>query len=350
MSSVKNINISDTKSRIFNSVSELKMLLGLDKYKFSDSELKIHNCSITDSYTIYDMSISTEPEIDMPFFLMTPLEAEIIDRPNSGRQLSTYPVILVPHGHGSDGRYGVAGIYRHKGMEIQQKKYNHDIGVQFVKRGYIVLCPDSRGAGDRRNPTEQGVELDKLLSSSCLDLNNAFISLGSSLIGACCWDFQRLIDLIINNKWGDSNNIGVCGFSGGGLQSLFLSALDRRIKCTGISGYFFRYEDCFLDSNLCSCNFIPSFFESYSMASLGVLISPRALIIEKGISDPLNGRKGISGPRMLTEVVKSQYQDLNYDNRYFYSEFEGSHKFNGKDVFSFFDRFLNTCKYSPGVK
>ncbi|MDA3808996.1 MAG: hypothetical protein PF518_01575 [Spirochaetaceae bacterium] len=318
-----------------DSRNSLKEILGMEKFRPADPALQIISKTVKNDYFLYDLKMNTEPEISMSFFLLTPPDVL------SFSDLNNYPVVIVPHGHGSDGRYGPAGIFRHEDMEKKQQKYNHDLGIQFVRRGFLVICPDARGSGDRRNAEDRGLEIDKLLSSSCNNLNFAFISIGTSLAAAWCWDLMSLVDLLIEKNWGDPDRIGVCGFSGGGAQALLLGALDKRVKCTGISGYFYKVEDCILTSNLCGCNFIPRFFEFFDMASLGKLIFPRSFIIEKGIDDPLNGLRGIDGPRELVEEVHRVYTMLNKDKSIFqYSEFPGVHEFNGKEIFSFFDRHL----------
>jgi len=324
----------------------LGRLLGIERFRAAPPALRIRGVNVCDDHILYDMTMETEPGVNMPFFVLTPPDGELltgsleVDDSVCRKFLCDFPAVIVPHGHGSDGRYGVAGIVRHEDLNANTERYNHDLGLQFVRRGYVVFCPDARGSGDRRNPKEQGSDPKSLLSSSCNDLNNALISLGTSLTAAWCWDLMALTNLIMEKGWGDPERIGVCGFSGGGLQALFYSALDRRIRCTGVSGYFFKFEDCMLDSNMCGCNFIPSFPLHFDMAALGALIAPGALIIEKGISDPLNGRRGIIGPRELIEVVQRVYRELGREEYFMYSEVEGGHRFSGQDIFGFFDSHM----------
>jgi len=316
---------------------DLAAILGMEKFGPSPGTLEIKSREHRGDHILYDMTLETEPGVIMPFFMLTPPDAGSPEIPGA---LRGRPAVIVPHGHGSDGRYGPAGICRHEKLEENLKRFNHDIGLQFVRRGYTVFCPDARGSGDRRNPKEQGSDIDSLLSSSCTDLNNAFSSLGTCLTAAWCRDLSALTDLIIVQGWGEPGRLGVCGFSGGGLQALFFSALDRRISCTGVSGYFFKFEDCLLDSNYCSCNFIPSFPLSFDMADLGSLIAPDALIVERALSDPLSGRRGISGPRELAEDVKETYRFLDHEDMFVFSEVEGTHHFSGRDIFPFFDRHM----------
>lgn len=311
----------------------LHEFLGLKKFTSCDPRLTVLERTEKDDHVLFDMSMNTEPGIVMPFFILAPRDTE--DPADCGA-----PAVIIPHGHGSDGRFGPAGIFRHPDMAVQQEKYNHDLGVQFVRRGYLAICPDARGSGDRRNPEDQGMEFENLKSSSCDNLNNAFIQLGTSLAAAWCWDLMALTSAIVDQRWGRPGDMGVCGFSGGGAQALMLAALDERIGTVGVSGYFHDFEDALLVSNLCGCNFIPGFAQRYSLAHLGELIAPRPLIIEKGIDDPLNGIRGIEGPRELVSMVKENYKKLRSPGKFEFSLFEGAHRFDGRAVFPFFERHL----------
>ncbi len=268
----------------------------------------------------------------MPFFLLLP--ASVPSGPFSWETLPRHLMpVIVPHGHGSDGRYGVCGILRHPDLEANADRFSHALGIQLVKRGHMVLCPDARGSGDRR--LKKGDGKDYLLSSDCNDLNNALVSLGSCLTGAWVWDLMALADLLEEKGW--TRGLTVCGFSGGGLQSLYFAALDSRVKACAASGYLFKNEDCLLDSNLCGCNFIPGFVGEMDMAAVAALIAPRALIIERGTEDPLNGRRGIAGPRELVREIGASFAAAGSSEAFQYSEFQGPHRFDGKAVYPFLE-------------
>ncbi|WP_156888411.1 dienelactone hydrolase family protein [Spirochaeta cellobiosiphila] len=315
---------------------KLKESLGLEIYQQTTAHTKILGQENHGDHYCYDMTMDTEPGVTMPFFLLSPIDLKNTDT------LKKLPIVIVPHGHGSDGRYGVAGLHRHVQMEHNINHYHHDIGRQFVRQGYLVLCPDSRGSGDRREPEDSGLEPEQLKKSSCQKINNLLINQGSCLAGAWVWDLMKLIDLLLQQNWGDASRLGVCGFSGGGLQSLYLSAMDERIKCTAVSGYLHYWEDSFFLRNMCGCNFIPGINKNMNMADVACLIAPRSLILEKGKDDPLSGRSGIEGPRRLAQHIRSFYQGINKDDNFAYTEFEGSHQFGGEQIFPFFQKHLQS--------
>ena len=70
--------------------------------------------------------------------------------------------------------------------------------------------------------------------------------LGETVAGMCTWDASRLIDYVYEQGEWDTDDLGVVGFSGGGMQTLWLSALDDRVKKCIISGYLYGYRDALL--------------------------------------------------------------------------------------------------------
>lgn len=310
---------------------ELLNLLGWNCFKKVEPDVRILDTRKEKDCTIYDLTITCEPGVTMPFFLLAPPEAAI-QYNCSFEGLSHYPAMIIPHGHLCDGRYGTVGISRHPEMDRMKEEYNSDLGRQFVQKGYITLCPDARGSGDRRQLKDR--EAQTLKGSECTDLNNALIGMGSCLAGAWTWDLMALIDWFTSLK--REANLYACGFSGGGWQTLLLTALDERIKMAAVSGYFHQARDCVLTNNLCSCNFIPGFNSVFDHAELAALCAPRPLLIEKGMDDPLNGKRGINGVRELYAKAQVYYNECSAEGYVEFNEFKGGHYFNNKEIFSFF--------------
>ncbi len=63
------------------------------------------------------------------------------------------------------------------------------------------------------------------------------------------WDLARLIDWLEEDRRFNTDRLGAVGFSGGGMQTLWLTALDDRVKFAAISGYMYGYRDALLDLN-----------------------------------------------------------------------------------------------------
>ena len=77
---------------------------------------------------------------------------------------------------------------------------------------------------------------------------------------------MRLIDYRYTRQDCDSGKLGCCGLSGGGLQTIWLAALEDRVKYSAVSGYFYGYLDSLLKMpQNCSCNFVPNLWKHVDM-------------------------------------------------------------------------------------
>lgn len=253
-----------------------------------------------DGYRREKWLIQTEPDVWMPFYALVPDALG----PNERRAC-----VIAPHGHSSGGKYAVAGWRDIPAVREQIEHYNYDYGVQFVKRGFIAFCPDARAFGERREWTKQSDDERHFLSSTCVELNHMAICLGQSVTGMWTWDLMRLVDYIATRDDCDAERIGCAGLSGGGLQTLWLSAMDDRIRCAVVSGYFYGYKDSLLRmSNNCGCNYVPRLWNYADMGDLGALIAPRPLLIETGTDDPLNGYRGLPNVEEQVEIAIRAYR------------------------------------------
>ena len=167
------------------------------------------------------------------------------------------------------------------------------------------------------------------------------ISLGFSLTGMWTWDLKCLIDYIETRDDCDSNKIGCGGLSGGGLQTLWITAMDERIKCAIVSGYFYGYKDSLLRlSGNCGCNYVPHLWENVDMGDLGALIAPRPLLIETGNNDPLNGERGLLNVTEQVDIALRAYRLFDAEDKLCHYIFEGQHIWNAKKSYEFINKYL----------
>ncbi|MCX7705471.1 MAG: hypothetical protein N2115_04350, partial [bacterium] len=180
---------------------KLKQLIGYHKFKKCNPHPKINEINEMSDFIRIHMEINTEPDVIMPFYLLKPR----IKR-------DKYPVVIAAHGHASGGKFAVAGRRDIPEIATQIETYNYDYGVQFVKEGFLVFCPDARGFGERQEQWAKG----NILTSSCLWLNNMAIPLGMTVTGMWTWDIHRLIDYILTRDDVEKTKIACVGLSGGG--------------------------------------------------------------------------------------------------------------------------------------
>lgn len=277
------------------------------------------------------LRIQVEPEVWMPVYILIPPARE-------GKKLKC---VLAPPGHMGGGKYAVAGLSEIPVIADQIRVFNYAYGLQLAKLGYVALCNDNRGFGERREAALQGDEEGQFINSTCNELARMAQPLGETVIGMCVWDLMRLIDYIKERDEWDTEQIGCLGFSGGGMQTLWLSALDDRISYAVISGYFYGYKDSLLTLNgNCSCNYVPGLWNHVDMGDIGALLAPRPVMIQSCREDHLNGARGLENVYEQMEIMRQAYRLFDAEDRIFHDIEEGGHKWHEDHLEEFLDRIL----------
>ncbi len=258
--------------------------------------------------------LQTEPGIFMPFYLLRPGTA------------GKHPILVIPHGHGGGKREAMG----YQGRFIREA----------LEDGFIVVCPDERGSGDRREFPEQGDGEEKWRSNSHRELMQLGINFGRTVIGGAVWDLMRLADWLLALP--EAGGFLACaGMSGGGQQALWFAAMDDRVCAAISSGYFYGVRDALIElPHNCACNFIPHFFETADMGELGALIAPRPFFVESGEKDPLAGRRGIANVTEQLETMRRAYRLFHAEDVIFHSIHDGGHEWRGDGM----REFLNEAK------
>lgn len=98
--------------------------------------------------------------------------------------------------------------------------------IQLAKRGVLVLNPEWLGMGQLRGPGYLHGEMNQL------DL------VGTSGLAPFYLALSRGLDVLLELPEADRSRVGVAGLSGGGWQTIVLSALDPRVTlCNPVAGY-----------------------------------------------------------------------------------------------------------------
>lgn len=275
--------------------------------------------------------IQVEPDVWMPVYVLIP----------SVSNEKKLKCILAPPGHMGAGKYAVAGMSDIPAVKDRIEMFQYDYGMQIAKLGYVALCNDSRGFGERREASLQGDSEEKFLNSTCNELSRMAQSLGQTVIGMCVWDLMRLVDYIKEYRRWDTEEIGCLGFSGGGMQALWLAALDDRIAYAIISGYFYGYKDSLLTLNgNCSCNYVPRLWNHVDMGDIGALIAPRPIMVQSCQEDHLNGIRGLENVYEQMEIMRSAYRLFHAEERIFHDIREGGHCWHGENLKKFLEQWV----------
>lgn len=316
-------------------------LLGLDKMETSALDAQIVEViELEGGIRREKVVIQVEPEVYMPFYILIPTHKEEV-----GKQRC----ILAPNGHQGAGKYSVAGCKEIPSVEKMIEFYHYDYGLQLAKLGFVTLCPDSRGFGERRENALQNDDEHSFLNSTCFHLAHMAEPLGMTVAGMCTWDLMRLIDYVIERDEWEIETMGCLGFSGGGMQTLWLTALDERITFAVISGYMYGYKDSLLKLNgNCSCNYVPHLWEHVDMGDIAALIAPRPLMIQSCEEDHLNGERGLENVMEQMEIIKKAYRICEADQNVTHDVCSGGHRWHDETLKSFLQsiKLLNTVELS----
>lgn len=311
---------------IKRSRGDLAALLGLDRMQGTRPRPRRTETFDCTDHIREHWLIETQRGVTMPFFLLRPKGLT-----------GPAPAVICPHGHCSGGKMAVAGVRQTPELAQTIAQHNYDYGVQLARAGFLAFCPDARGFGQRQEAHLRG----EPLQSSCHALQMMGLPLGQPLAGAWTFDLMRLADHILSREDVRPGGLGCAGLSGGGLQTLFLSALDTRVTCAVVSGYFYGVRQSLLElPQNCACNIVPGLWEHFDMGDLGAMIAPRPLLIESADDDPLNGAGGIKNVRSQMAITRKAYRALKSADRLAHDVFSGGHRWNGVRAIPWMKRWL----------
>lgn len=305
--------------------SMLTHMLGIDKLERCPLNPRITQAVHLDqdAVTRQKLFIQVESDVWMPCYILIP------DRPKLGRDGKPLCYIC-PAGHSGGGKLSVAGVADRPVIRDAIDHFNYDYGLQLARLGFVTLCPDPRGFGERRDRALQRDDDESLMQCTCFHLAHMAEPLGLTVVGLLVWDLMRLVDYVVDRDEWDTGGIGCLGFSGGGMQTLWLSALDDRIAKAFISGYMYGVRDSLLILNgNCSCNYVPGLWTRLDMGDIGSLIAPRPVVIQTCVSDHLNGPRGAINADEQVAIMRRAYRLLDAEQRLVHDHCPGEHHFDG---------------------
>lgn len=248
--------------------------------------------------------LQVERDVWMPFYLLEPQSPKLDAR---GRKCC----YICPHGHQGAGAASVAGVTGVPAVDDAVRKFNYDYGLRLARMGYVTVCPDARGWGYRRDWKGQGDDENSYLRGTCLNQARMAEPLGLTVAGLNVWDNMRLIDYLEARGDIAMDDLGCFGFSGGGYMTLYLAALDPRVRKAFVSGYLYGVDDSLLHLNgNCSCNYTPGLWRLLDMGDIASLIAPHPLLVQSCEEDHLNGSRGLKNVDEQLEIVRDAYKLL----------------------------------------
>jgi len=198
-----------------------------------------------------------------------------------------FPAVVNLHGHWEGGKAG----------EMVQS-CAHELALN----GYVCLNIDAWGSGERT--TVHGVH-----EYHGSNLGASLINIGETLLGAQLADNIRGVDLLCSLGYVDKNRIGATGASGGGNQTMWLSAMDDRIKACMPVVSVGTFQAYIMASN-CVCEMLPTGLAFTEESGVLSLIAPRALKIASALQDK---NKAFFPSEMLRSFTNAKHIYKLYD-------------------------------------
>src|SRR2546426_4976642 len=241
----------------------------------------------------------------------------------------SHPAVLVPVGHASNG-----------------KDHYQALCQRLVQRGYVVICWDAVGQGERSQFWDAKAAKSRynLICAEHAVLGNLAYLADTNLARWEIWDGMRALDYLLTRPEVDPQRINITGTSGGGFQAAHIAALDSRIKVAVPSCYIpplpmrvynriFRDPDSDPEQDL------------YGMISNGVdhpglllMMYPRPVFVAAAVLDFFP----IEGTRQTFREVESLYTQFDHSDRIAMTESYNQHEYsleNQEAALNFLDHF-----------
>lgn len=220
------------------------------------------------------------------------------------------PGILVPCGHAPTG----------KAHEPYQR-----IAAHLAKKGFVVLIYDPIGQGERVqywNVAERQPLLGAGTTEHFADGNLCYL-LGMNLAQIRTWDGVRALDYLATRPEVDDTRLGCAGSSGGGIVTVYLSALDNRIKAAAACCSVTTLYDRCLSRRIHDPeqNLLPLIATDMEMADLLALSAPRPFLIGAAQRDYVP----FGGARKVYAEVRKFYHWLGSEERVSMVEVDSEH-------------------------
>jgi dienelactone hydrolase len=252
------------------------------------------------SYTRKKLYFYTAQDCKVPAYLLIPKNLK-----------SPAPAIVALHDHSGMYYYGKEKIVDHK-EELATLDWFHEYryggrgyASALAEEGYVVIVIDAVGFGERGPLTETWLKIipsdfgnakkgtedyirqyDKFWGERMAWLHDAVLYAGYTFLGLMVWDDIRTVDFLCTLPEVDKNRIGCIGLSMGGYRSVWLGAVDERIKCCCTIGWMAKMDD--LAPFRCpSAWLVPGLYNRLPYPDLASLVAPRNLFVQYCENDQL---------------------------------------------------------------
>ncbi|MFO0906133.1 MAG: dienelactone hydrolase family protein [Pirellulales bacterium] len=252
--------------------------------------------------------------------------------PDSATAAKPAPGICVWHQHNGQWSMGMSEPAGLAGNPM------HHTGLALAREGYVVLCPDALGFGEREQGYKhKGGNLERFLFLK-------YVVAGKCLAWKHILDMRRAVDYLASRPEVQSERLGCYGHSMGSTHTWLVGPWEPRLKALVgnccLPTYAGIHEEQLLH---CFPNFIPGLYASGDTPDIAALVAPRALHLNFGEND---GGSPIGEVRRGIETIRRAYEAQHAEKSFtWYIEPQGGHVLSDemwRRTKSHFARFLRT--------
>jgi len=201
--------------------------------------------------------------------------------------------VLAINGHGGNGEEVVRGLSLYW------------YGRAMIDMGYVVIAPDV-GQHELQHPHW-------------------------TLMGERTWDALRCLDYVATLPEVDPNRLAVAGLSLGGETTMYVAALDERVKVACSSGWLTTVAN--MKNGHCPCFNFPGLEANFDFSDIFACVAPRALVCELGEQERAPGGFPVSIGRQAFEEILAAYRVFKAESNVTLTVHPGPHVFDGRDFF-----------------
>ena len=168
--------------------------------------------------------------------------------------------------------------------------------VACVRAGFVVLCVDAFGAGERGIGTALGEYHGEMTGATLFPA-------GIPLSGIQVVENGKAVDYLCQRPEVDPTQLAVTGASGGGNQTMYAGSFDNRFKAVVPVCSVGNYQS-YLGQACCMCEVVPGALQFTEEDAILGLTAPRALMVISATRDavqfsPPEAAKSIARARIL---------------------------------------------------
>lgn len=278
------------------------------------------------------------------------------------------PGVLAFHDHSGNKYFGTAKIVRTSDDEhpmMKEHKQNLYEGRAWAndlaKRGYVVLASDAfpfasrrvmlkdiperqrQGLMDPEPGDQEGIEAyNRWAGQHEHTMAKSLFSAGITWPAVFLAEDIKALDVLCARDDVDSERIGCCGLSGGGMRSVFIGGADERVKCAIPVGFMTTWRDLVLEKATSHTwmTYVPLLPNELDFPEILGLRTPLSALVLNNSEDPLFTN---SEMKRADDILKKVYEKAGAAGNYKCSFHPGPHKFDAAmqtEAFAWFDRWL----------